>query len=134
MAFNYAKLKTEVINDPLGRGYLGMTNSQVAISLNTVNRTRERTVVPSHEVFEAIDPVELAGLSTLQRQIILGLLAMGEVNLKGANTRLALKGAFGAGTASRAALLSIQTEPVSRAKELELGDVYEGHIIAVRTM
>ena len=42
-----ASLKAEVTSDPLGRGYVGMTDQQVADSLNTKNRAVVRPVAPS---------------------------------------------------------------------------------------
>ena len=40
---NYDALKTELTEDPLALGYSGMTDQEVADSLNAVNRQRNRT-------------------------------------------------------------------------------------------
>jgi hypothetical protein len=41
---DHAALKTEISTDPLGRNYAGMTDAQVAASLNTADRTIKRPV------------------------------------------------------------------------------------------
>ena len=134
MAFDYAKLKAEVVGDPLGYGYATMDDAAVAAKLKTVARTKKRAIIPAYEVFEALDPGELAALSTAHRMIVLGMLAMGEINLRGANTRAMLKAAFVAGTKSRAALIALQTEPISRENELGLWEIKPADIASARMM
>ena len=58
-----AKLRTEIVGDPLARGYAGMTDGQLAADLHTVDRTIERETLPSWEVMDAIVPAERAGLA-----------------------------------------------------------------------
>ena len=118
MAYNYSKLKAEVVGDPLGYGYATMDDAAVAAKMKVVARTKKRSIVPAYEVFEALDPGELAALSTAHRMIVLGMLAMGEINLRGTNTRAMLKAAFVSGTKSRTALIALQTEPISRGQEI----------------
>ena len=48
-------LKTELTDDPLARGYSGMTDQQAADDLNTVYRTRNRTSMTGDEVFQALE-------------------------------------------------------------------------------
>jgi len=47
---NYTTLKVEVDTDPLGRGYAGMTNEEVATSLNVVDRTQTYTRFCSYRI------------------------------------------------------------------------------------
>ena len=129
---DFVKLKAEITTDPLGRGYAGMTDAQVVDSLNVIDRTRDRTVIPAHEVFEAIALSDLKTLTPEDRQIVLGLLAMGDVNLKGPNLRATFGSIFVVGMPSRANLVALQTEPVSRADEIGIGDVKPGHVQYVR--
>jgi len=131
---DFVKLKAEIVADPLGRGYTGMTDAKVVDSLNVIDRTRDRTVVPAHEVFEALDFGELKALTVDSRQIVLGLLAMGDMNLKGPNLRAAFGTIFGAGPTTRANLVALQTEPVSRAEELEIGFVRPGDVARARAV
>ena len=129
---DYAALKAEVTNDPLGIGYSGMTDQQVSDSLNDPARPRERSVVPSHEVFDAIVPAEYVSLSVANKDRLATVLSMGDVDLSGANTRSALGGMFSAG-ATRDNLIALQDgAPVSRARELSLGKVGPGVVAEVR--
>ena len=129
---NYEALKTEVTTDPLALGYLGMTDQQVSDSLNDPVRPRERDIVSSHEVFEAIVPADYVALSAADKSRLSMILSMGEVKLSGANTRLALAGMFGAGT-TRNNLIALQDDtPISRAQERGLGNVGPGVIAEVR--
>jgi len=41
---NYAVLREEILTDPLGRGYAGMTDEQVAEDLNTAYRTIKQRI------------------------------------------------------------------------------------------
>lgn len=65
-------LVDELANDPLGRGYAGMTAQQAADDLNAIIRTRPRTAVPASEVFARFVPAEydaaLAGGSGTMRR------------------------------------------------------------------
>ena len=57
---NYEILKAEVTDDPLARGYSGMSDQAVADSMNAVDRTVDREMVPTHDIYEAIIPAEYA--------------------------------------------------------------------------
>lgn len=96
--------------------YTGKTNEEVADMLRTtlVTVTTERDVVPAHEVWEAIVPAEWAALSAAEKQRVQTVISMGDVNLRGANTRASLAAAFAAGTQTRANLLALQTQRVDR--------------------
>lgn len=130
---DYAILTAELQNDPLARGYAGMTDSQVLASLKTKNRPTERSVVESYEIIEATVPAEWGSLSAAEKQRYQTLTGAGRVNLKGANTRAMLGAMFGAGTTTRANLVALQAGPSqSRAEELGISDVGEGHIHSAR--
>ena len=129
---NYAALKTEVTTDPLALGYSAMTDQEVSDSLNDPVRPRERDIVSSHEVFEAIVPADYASLDAAEKGRLSMILSMGEVKLSGANTRLALGGMFAPGT-TRDNLIALQDDtPVSRAQERGLGNVGPGVVAEVR--
>ena len=51
----YEALRAELNDDPLGRGYSGMTDQQCVDSLNTVDRTRNRTTMTGAEVKKAFE-------------------------------------------------------------------------------
>ena len=62
---SYAILRSEIQSDPLTRGYAGMTDIQVADSLNTVDRTRNRSVITGKEVKERMQSEEYKRLTIL---------------------------------------------------------------------
>lgn len=102
--------------------YAGKTDAEASDLLNGTDSpvTRTRAVVPSYLVFEAIAPADWTALTAGEKTRVQTILGMGQVDLSGANTRASLAAAFGAGTATRAALLAIQTETVSRSKAQEV--------------
>ncbi len=62
---NYTVLKAEVDTDPLDRSYAGMTNTEVAASLNTVNRTQTYTRFCSYRMLaDALTDAEYAAVKT----------------------------------------------------------------------
>jgi hypothetical protein len=126
MSVDYRKLADELTTDPAALGYAGMTDAQAATALNRTNgggRAVTRELVPAYEVWEAIVPAEWDAITAAEKERIRITLSLGTVMMRGPNTRAALRGAFGAGTATRAALLALQTEAKSRAAELGLGPV-----------
>lgn len=131
---NIVILRNELLDDPLSRSYSGMNHSQAATSLNTKNRPGpERTVVPAYEIWESVVPAEWASLNAQEKQRVQTILGMGQVNIKGANTRNALGAVFGVGTTTRSNLLLLQAGPqISRAEELGLGVVGDGHVQSAR--
>lgn len=60
-------LKTEVTTDPLGRGYSGMSDLEVANDLNTEYRTITRSTVAGYEIFNLTDDAEYAALTDAQK-------------------------------------------------------------------
>lgn len=130
---NYTVLIDELTNDPLARGYAGMTDQEVVDSLLTKNRPTQRTVIPSYEIFDAIVPDEWAALSSQEKQRIQTILSMGNVNIKGTNTRDSFLRAFLPGTTTRTNLAALQVGPnISRAEELGISDVGDGHVASAR--
>ena len=125
---NIAALRTELITDPLPRGYSGMTDAQAAANLNdattpALRRTRDRGVIPAYEVIDATVPSEYTTLNADEKQRYAAITGAGSVNTKNTNTRAAFAAMFGAGTTTRTNLVALQTEFISRAQELGLGTV-----------
>ena len=126
-------LKSELITDPLGRGYAGMTDQQTADSLNAANRTTTRGVIDSYEVIEATVPTDWSNLSSAEKQRYQTIVSTGQVNMAGTNTRAMLAAMFGAGTQTRANLTALQNGPsISRATELGLTRVGPHHVAEAR--
>lgn len=125
---NWTTLKNEIVNDPLGRGYVGMTDAAVAASLNTVNRARSRGVIPAYEVVDAIVSPEWSALTTGEQRRIELIISAGQVNVLNVNVRAAFLAAFGAGTTTRTNLAALQTENISRVTELGLPTAHAGDV------
>ena len=133
---DYNKLAVELNTDPAGLGYAGLNNAQAAAKLNATDtgRTRSRTRVEVTEIFNCIDDGAWPTTAILQDKLR-GLLSMPYVDASNTNTRGILGAIFpnsGATAGTRARLLALATEPVSRAAELGLGLVTPGDVEVAR--
>lgn len=122
---DYNILKIEIDNDPLGRGYSSMSNADVANDLNTSYRSVTKNKLSGSVIFNAIVPAEFSLLSDTQKQVVRDVFSLGDsVDIgPGTNARIALLGAFAAGTTTRANLINAVSAPATRAQELGLGRV-----------
>lgn len=128
-----AILKTELTVDPIVRNYSAMTDAQVVTSLQTVNRTPNRKIIPAREVIEATVAAEWAALNAAEKQRYQTITGAGDIDVEGTNTRAAFLAMFGAGTQTRTNLAALQTGPaVSREKELGLPNVGAHHVAIAR--
>ncbi len=125
---NFARLTSEVTNDPLEREYAGMTDSEVAARGAVKDRTRDVTSISGQDLFEAVDPEDFANLTDSDKATLFGIIGMGTILVNGANTKAALLSVFGSGTQTRINLAALQTETIDRWTELGLGDVKPGHV------
>ena len=128
---DYAVLKNELTTDPLARGYAGLTNQQVADNLNTVDRTRNRSVMTGKEVKDRIDTAEWAGRTDAQKQIVLALCNRDDLDPFGIDAQIFQDEMAGA-TNTLAALTAYRVENVSRAEELGLGVVTAANVDSAR--
>ena len=124
-------LKAEIDADPLARGYSGMDDAAVAVSLNAVNRTTNKATMEATEVMQAIDSAEFAALSAADKQTVWDVLHIGTINPFGIEATL-FTSAFGGGSATITALASLRKNDVSRAGELGLGSVRAGNVEEAR--
>lgn len=122
---DYAVLKNEIATDPLTRGYSGMTNAQIAASLNTANRTRNRTSMTASEVLNAISVTEFNVLTAANKQLVWDLVHLGTLNPFGVEATL-FTNIFGGGSTTISTLAGLRSQSISRATELGLGVVSEG--------
>jgi hypothetical protein len=123
---NLQDLKTEILTDPLGRGYVGMTDAQVAVSLLTKDRTKERATMTAADIYEAIDRAEYTALVSGEKTEVNILLGLGGAIsiVTGSKARAVLLAAFPGGSATRTALIAAAVESISRAEELFEGAHY----------
>lgn len=125
-------LQDEVQTDPLGLGYAGMTDQQVADSLNASTRSRNRSMMTASEVMNQINVSEFNILSSANERKIWDVLHIGDINPFGVEAAIFI-GVFGGGSATVGALQAARIESVSRATELGLGKVKVGHIAIARS-
>lgn len=128
-------LSDEITNDPLARGYAGMTDAQVAASLTgVIDRTKTRATVSGSEIFNATDDVEYAALTDAQKSAWDALCAIETIDTGNGVAKAREAELFGAGTTTRSNLVALRTESVSRAQELGLGNVNEGDVRQARAV
>ena len=135
-----ADLWTEITEDPLERGYSGMTDEEIAADLNTEYRTRNLARISGDEAFAATDATEFGNLGDTQEERshkqVLWLSFCGRTSIDpfgSANVSL-VQWVFGGGSVTISNLADIRTEPCSRAVELGLGEVAVGHIENARAL
>lgn len=134
MAINYQSLKTELISDPLGRGYSGFTDEQAMTDLNTVYRTRTVTTVPGSAIFNATDDTEYSALTDVEKDRWLALCAVLEIDVSSGVAKALEAEIFGPGTTTRSNLSALKTEDISRAEELGFGVVKTGDVEYARAL
>jgi len=131
---NYAVLVPELRDDPLSRGYSGMTDAEVAAALNVVDRTRKRDTMTSAQIYEAIVTADFQALSDGAKVYVRDILGLwGDIAVgSGSKARAVLIAVFGIGSATIAALAAALNESISRASELGLPRPSSGHIKSAR--
>ena len=125
-------LIAELFSDPLARGYAAMSAKDAAASLNAKNRQRNRDLVPVSDILDAIAWSEYDAASAAHKARLNLIMARDRVNANSANVKQAFLDAFAAGSATRAALIALLVETVSRATELGLSTVTPGVVEEAR--
>jgi hypothetical protein len=155
---NLTTLATELTNDPLARGYSGMTAAQAAASLNTANRPSATTVlIPSAELlawsgggasddpavkcrYERIQEAAGSHASNVVRGACLAALGMIERDDTGLDLsksdRVGMLDALVSGgvltAGEKTEVVAMGTPLISRAQELGLGTIGDGHVKSAR--
>lgn len=128
---NIEILKTEIITDPLVRGYASMTDLQVAEDINTVYRTTNKLVMAGTEVLNAIDKAEYNALTDANKQLVWNVIHVGDINPFGVEADLFVD-IFGGGSTTITTLQALRLNNVSRGVELGIGNVREGNVMEAR--
>jgi len=149
-----AKLRTELLSDPLGVGYSGMSDQECANSLNAQTRSKTvaissaellawsgagatETIKSRYERIEdaAADHVSLAVKGACKAAIKLIERDSTMLDLSLAD-REAMVDALVAGSVltadEKAELVALGTESISRAQELGIGKVLPGYVMKAR--
>ena len=133
-----AGIRDELLTDPLGRGYVGMSDQAAADDLNTAYRTRNRTSMTGDELFQATVPSEFNALSTGSgnnpdnQGHWLSFCGRETIDpFATANEQFVID-LFGGGSGTVAALQAARVESITRGEELGIGIVKVGHVEEVR--
>lgn len=134
-------LKTELAEDPEGRGYNGpgvanpgpdpMSDIQIVTDINTTYRERDRASLTGSEVYQAVDDTELAALTSDERIEVWNILHLDNLDPFG-HEASRFQTIFPVGGATILALQAVRKESITRAQELGLGIVHLGHVEAAR--
>lgn len=120
------RLKTEIQTDPLGRGYAGLTDSQVIADLNTAYRTRNKSRLTGDEVFQSTDSTEFAALSdgsggtSDEQNYWISFCARSEIDPFATSNTQFVTNLFGGGSTTVANLNGLRVESITRSQELGL--------------
>lgn len=137
MALDFIILRDELVNDPLARGYSGMTDQQAAVDLNTEYRDLWIEVT-SAQIYEAVDDGEFAGKTSAEQTEVRDIWGLGGAiaTAPGAKARTKLIAIFGGASATITNLQTIAKQSQSRSQELALGRsrVTESDVNHARTL
>jgi len=120
-------LRSELSDDPLTKGYSGMSDQEAADDINDVNRTVDRETVTSCQMQSEVVGTEHTALTQAKRDVWISILC-DSVSIDNTNIRNQIKEIWGVGTATRSNLAALQTKTVSRATELGIGKVKIGDV------
>ncbi len=117
-----AALRDELLGDPEGRGYSGMSNQEALDDLHSLWETRNRASMTASEVLNAVDAGEYTALSNAKENEFWNLMAIGDLNPFGIEAALMIN-IFGGGSVTITTLQSLRIENISRAEKLGLNSV-----------
>jgi len=126
-------LSDELSNDPLSRGYSGMTNAEATADLNTAYRTQTRASMSGDEIFTQTDATEFAALTDHKRLAWISWCGKESIDPANAANVAFVQWVFGAGSETVGNLASGRVENITRADELGLGSVDEGDVERARS-
>lgn len=119
------KLKAEIEMDPLGLGYAGMSEIEIAASLNAEARPGDKLKISRDDFINRILVwAEVEALSVAKRDTLRIMLQAENLDLEKDSKNVAYLGTlFGAASATRAAFKALKNHSISRAAELGIGSV-----------
>lgn len=141
---DWSILEDEIANDPLGRGYIGMTDEQVADDMNSIYR-QININIPLRELIVYLlrnnkwGPIKDAAeddLHDVHRQCEAFMVVMNNVNFTDLDISdpvmqamlLAIKNAGLLNNEDQSAILAMGKKDVSRAQELGLSVIKPGYV------
>jgi len=124
-------LSDEITNDPLGRGYSTMSDLEIKNSLSTPNIPHNRESISGSELLGLANAAEYANLTDINRDNWLSLCGVDSIDPFGSAVQL-VQSIWAGNPLTIAALVAARTELISRAKELGLSYINEGHVQGAR--
>ena len=127
-----AALAAELAAGHPDTGAYDANNLTAAGQLNAVNRTAPRDTVAGSEILNATDDTEFTALTDAQQSKWLDLCGVDSIDTASGVAKSLEADLFGGGTTTRTNLAAVKAPAASRAVELGLGIVKEGHVIMAR--
>jgi len=113
--------------------YSGMSNTEVETSLNAKTVSKNKATLSGSELWESTDASEFAALTDSVKAQWLALCGVTSVDPFGPAQPVVMS-IFGGGSATVATLVTLRTFNVSRASEIGLSLVKEGHVEMARAL
>lgn len=127
-------IKSEIDDDPLGRGYSTMSNIEVADSLNVENRSKNLTHITGDQLGDAVDETEYNALSADDQGAVRELWQVQQLNPFGF-AAIVIKSIFPSPGTTLAALVSLRIKSISRGDEIGLKETVQAdHITKARAL
>ena len=120
-------LQDERTNDPLARGYSGMTDQQIVDDINDTYRTRNRTSVTGAAFKAQWDETEFSALTEGQKDLLYSMAARDDLDPFGIDAQT-VQDIFPGGGTTITTLAAWRVESISRATELGLPEVLIGDV------
>lgn len=126
-------LKSELDNDPLGRGYSTMTDQEVADDLNTEYRTQNINSFSGDFMFSRTDPTEFSNLTDHKQDLWNSFCSKASVDPWESNNVEFVKFIFGDSSTTVSNLSNSRTEFISRAEDLGYNSISAAQVTTVRS-
>ena len=127
-------LWTEISTDPLSRGYAGMTDAEIAADLDLAYRVRNLSGVSGDVIFQQADGSEFAALTNEKRQLWMAFCGRAVVDPWAEANIDFVVWIFDAGSQTVTNLSASRTKLISRATELGIDLVKQGHVQDARLL
>jgi hypothetical protein len=126
------KLRTELSDDPLGRGYAGMSDREAADDLNTKYRQEQIRSMAGDTMFSSTVLAEFVLLTERNQNLWMSICGRATVDpWSNANLGL-LEYIYGPASSTEDALAAIAVQMITREAELGIGYVREGDVTQAR--
>ena len=133
-ADQYPALKTELDSGHPDTGAYDPDDTLAVAELNAVNRVTVKPTVTGSEVADATDNAEFSALTAAEQTSWLALCAIDNLDTTGGIAGALEASLFGVATATRANLIALREQNVSRATELFGADVIIGDVQNARAL